>query len=137
MCRFLLPYMVVCNYGMGMKFTSKSNKLAIRLMKENPDLRDDFMQFVAVYWRNQIPEEDHTKSCFVLLGKIFRKEIEDPRNLSRIWRQIQANIPELRGNSWKDRQKHSKDEVPNQIYTNQKAIEKEVAPDLFDEGTKF
>ena len=107
------------------------NKKIIHLLKENPKLRDDFMGLLAVVWRNQMPEEDHKQSVFSFLGKIYNHQVLHPGTIERTWRQVQEEIPELRGDNWSERQNYSKKPVAKEVRENKEKLKPQEGLDLF------
>jgi hypothetical protein len=117
---------------MDSKNLGKITDRAFNLIKEHPSLRDNFVQFLAVFWRNELSEEQHKDSAYSFLGKLYRNEVSNPGAISRVWRQLQQETPELRGSEWQKRQKNAKRDVPNMIKKNKKVIKDTINPSLFD-----
>lgn len=116
-----------------MKLSESLNKLITKLLKDNPILRDDFMKLLAVVWRNEISEEDHKKSVFHLLGEIYNHKLTHPESLRRTSQQIQEEIPQLRGEKWKKRQKYAKNDFKEELRVNADNIKPQKSIDLFTE----
>jgi hypothetical protein len=42
-------------------------------------------------WRSQIGEDHHTQTCYVILGKIARKELSSIMDITKAWSEARDN----------------------------------------------
>ncbi len=77
----------------------------IAYLTEHPSLRDDWVYLLSLLWREQIGPQNHSLSCFVLLGKIARGEVVGPESVRRTWQKILEKRPDLRGPNYGKRHK--------------------------------
>ena len=66
----------------------------IALMKANPKNRDDVNYCMAMVWLGEMPEG---QSGFAFLSTLAHGKISSPESISRCWRKILEERPELRG----------------------------------------
>ncbi len=76
-------------------------------LQKHPNLRDDWVYLLALLWREQIGPQNHSLSCFVMLGKIARHELIEPESVRRTWQKVLEHRPELRGPEYGKRHKVS------------------------------
>ena len=84
-----------------------TNKIT-QLLEDYPLLRDDWQYTLAVVWRHQIGEQNHSVSCFAMLGKIAKKELAGPESVRRTWQKILEKRADLRGPGYNKR--HTEEE---------------------------
>ena len=106
------------------KFNANKGYSMIRALEDkvrgvllsHPESRDNDQLLVSIIWMNDVGGPDNCKamSAWELLKLNSRKKLS---NIVSIWRcrqKLQELYPELRGDKWDDRQKHSK-KVKNEI----------------------
>tara|TARA_R110002110_G_scaffold147162_3_gene337577 strand:- start:2565 stop:2900 length:336 start_codon:yes stop_codon:yes gene_type:complete len=88
-------------------------KKVTEVLTKHPKSRDNDMSLLAIVWNEQlggrIITEDMT--AFELLCLLSRKELSNPVSLWRCRQKVQEEQENLRGESWKARQEHSKNVV--------------------------
>lgn len=93
-------------------------------LKEYPLLRDDCQYLIAMLWRKQIGEQNHTVHCFEFLGLLANKKVASPESIRRTYQKILEENVELRGPNYAKR--HNIDETNFRIEL--KRLEKYVKP---------
>tara|TARA_Y100000593_G_scaffold95130_1_gene200443 strand:- start:13973 stop:14290 length:318 start_codon:yes stop_codon:yes gene_type:complete len=91
-----------------MKIRNTEDKVKAMLQK-HPETRDNDQKLVSFVWAYFIGfDRCKEMTAWELLTMISRKELP---NIVSIWRcrqKLQEHLPELRGEKWEERQKHSK-----------------------------
>ena len=83
------------------------------------DLRDDCQYVLAMVWKDEV---DDTDSTFVFLGKLARHEISSPESVTRAWRKVLEERPDLRGKKYEHRHRIVEPEFKQAIKEVAKAI---------------
>ena len=75
-----------------------------RLLTQVPRLRDSDEKLMATVWFKHIGEDKvNNLTAINLLQKLADRELPSYESISRCRRKIQEEIPELRGEKWKER----------------------------------
>lgn len=78
-------------------------------------LRDDWQYLLALIWREQIGEQNHTTSCFVFLGLLAKRDVVSPESVRRTWQKVLEERPDLRGPEYGKRHKITQKEFKIQL----------------------
>ncbi len=82
----------------------------ITIMRKHDNTRDDWKYLLAMIWREEIGETNHSASAYAFLGMLAHKKVTCPENIRRTWQKILEEVPELRGPEYKHRHKISEPE---------------------------
>ena len=75
-----------------------------RLLTQTPSLRDSDERLMATIWFRDIGEDKVRElSAINLLQKLADGKLPSYESISRCRRKIQEEVPELRGEKWKER----------------------------------
>lgn len=82
------------------------------LLEEYPELRDDKLHTVVMYWyRVDFPKlckDSNQISAFEFMANYKKGEFENQASIDRQWQKVQEENPSLRGKLWEKRQLHSR-----------------------------
>ena len=74
------------------------------MLQENPRLRDSDERLMANMWYKSIGEDEIMNLTAInLLQKLSDGDLPSYESISRCRRKIQEEVPELRGEKWKER----------------------------------
>lgn len=80
------------------------DKKVLRYLTTYPLLRNDDQKLLAMIWRDEIGEKNHTKSNFDILGRIFNRKLSHPESIKEAWKKILRKNPSLRGPKYSSKQ---------------------------------
>jgi hypothetical protein len=95
---------------------SKSNQIKTKwakvkeILTQLPETRDDDRELVAAFWRIEQPMLFAFRNAEAVLRALINKDISDPDDITRARRKVQQLCPELRGTTWKQRQRYNAEE---------------------------
>jgi len=105
---------------MAKKYLNKSLQDRVKqMLMDNPNTREDNNAFMAAMWRNDImnhPNLDIGDPMYVFIGMLSNGDLTGWDSATRAKRLLQEKHPELRGQSYAQRQKKTKqvkDELKN------------------------
>lgn len=81
-----------------------------RILEAHPATRDDDRQLVAAYWRVEQPMLFAFRPAEAVLRALVEKQISSPDDITRARRKVQQLCPELRGSTWRERQRYNAEE---------------------------
>ena len=90
---------------------TKLRQLIEAILAEKPHCRDDDHKLIANIWQKEIlaqhGEEGYfRKSCHEVLNDFATGKLSSPESIRRIRQKVQELQPLLRGEKYRDRQKH-------------------------------
>jgi len=79
------------------------------ILLKYPETRDNDQMLISFFWTFHLGvEKVKNMTAWELLTMISRKELPNIVSIRRCRQKLQEHLPELRGEKWDDRQKHSK-----------------------------
>jgi hypothetical protein len=106
------------------KLSEPLGKKVVEYLEKYPPLRDDWQYLLAMLWREQIGEQNHSVSCFSFLAKLAHKEVVSPESVRRSWQKVLEENPALRGPKYGKRHKVVEPEFKKEL----KKLKKVVSP---------
>jgi hypothetical protein len=97
---------------MTQKSTQIKTKLAaVRdILTSLPETRDNDRELIVAYWRAEQPLVINFSNAETLLRRFVAGELSLPDDITRARRKVQQLCPELRGSTWKQRQRYNAEE---------------------------
>jgi len=77
-------------------------KLVVSILRNNEIARDDIMVVIKTIHDFELGVLKKTKEDYY--DVFFSNTLSNVRTISRVWRKVQENMPELRGREWELRQ---------------------------------
>jgi phenylacetate-coenzyme A ligase PaaK-like adenylate-forming protein len=81
------------------------SRLVKQILIKDESCRDDVMKTLKEVHDRELSLWSYSKSEYY--DAFFSDKLSNPETVGRLWRLIQEKFPELRGETWEERQKHS------------------------------
>jgi len=75
-----------------------------------PETRDNDRELIAAYWREEQPLVMNFSNAETLLRRFILGDLSMPDDITRCRRMVQQRCPELRGSTWRQRQRYNAEE---------------------------
>jgi hypothetical protein len=82
------------------------------ILTRMPETRDNDRELIVAFWRAEQPLVINFSNAETFLRRFVLGDLSNPDDITRSRRIVQQRCPELRGSTWKKRQRyHFEDEV--------------------------
>ena len=108
------------------------------ILTKMPETRDNDRELITTYWRIEQPMLFAFRNAEAVLLALVNKQLASPDDITRARRKVQQLCPELRGSTWRERQRYNAEE---EVRTNINKPEPDITGDgkgvNFNNGKSF